>query len=240
MKKLFAILLVLAVVAGFVFASDTETHSLRIKSIVEGYLPVFQLAYTENNNDGAKATGETAVTNGDGKVVYYNTDSQATGPIETSYTAAYNDNDGDEDNTSLRVKDISQSDVEVAFSINLLNATQRIQAKQYGVVFTVGAFNVMRSGIAGTHGASVVTFTPVAKNYNTWTEATYSDGNNSAKTAGSTLTFNGLYNEESTSTVSLGSLAVKYTKDNTIDPNANTTAYTAGYFADITMEITAN
>ncbi len=68
MKKVFAILLVLALVAGSVFASttDSETHALKVKTIVEEKLPAFQLRFTGKtitaNNDGSYTLSETAST----------------------------------------------------------------------------------------------------------------------------------------------------------------------------------
>lgn len=63
MKKVFAILLVLAVAAGFVFAAttDTETHSLKVKTIVKEKLPAFQLRFIGEtitaNDDGSYTIG---------------------------------------------------------------------------------------------------------------------------------------------------------------------------------------
>ena len=62
MKKLIAILMVLVVVAGFAFAG-TETHQLRIKSVVDEKLPAFLLQY------GSSYDG-TAVHTNDGRTVF--------------------------------------------------------------------------------------------------------------------------------------------------------------------------
>ena len=234
MKKVFAILLVLALVVGFAFA-DVENHSLRIKTIVEGHLPIFQLAYSEATNDGAYKTGETALTNSEKDVVFDDM------PSETSHAATYNDADGDNDTDTLRVKDISQNAVAVSFNMNLLNANERIQVKTYTIDFTVGAFAVYRSGVAGVHGADSVTFTTVSKNYYSWNANTaVLDQTTEVNTLNASLSFLGTDNEESNSTLTIGTLAVNYPKDNSIDPNANTTDKQNGYVADITMKITAN
>ena len=234
MKKVFAILLVLAVVVGFAFA-DVENHSLTIKSLVEGHLPIFQFAYSEATNDGAYVTGETALTNSEKDVVFDDM------PSDTTHVATYNDADGDSDSATLRVKDISQSNVAVSFNMNLLNANERIQVKTYTIDFTVGAFAVYRSGVAGVHGADSVTFTTVSKDYYSWsTKSAVLDQTTEVNTLNATLSFLGTDNEATNSTLTIGTLAVNYPKDNTIDPNANTTDKQDGYVADITMKITAN
>lgn len=78
MKKVFAILLVLALVAGFAFAevTGTDTHKLTVSSTVGEHLPAFQLRFTGRTinidaygNVTDKETGLTTVTN-DGKVAF--------------------------------------------------------------------------------------------------------------------------------------------------------------------------
>ncbi len=54
MKKVFAILLVLAIVAGCVFAADSENHSLKVYSTVDEKLPAFQLRFTSSTNSTTK------------------------------------------------------------------------------------------------------------------------------------------------------------------------------------------
>lgn len=68
MKKIFAILLVLALIAGFVFAEttpETENHYLRVYSEVGEKVPAFQLRYStvvRTNSGAVKFTNGTSYT----------------------------------------------------------------------------------------------------------------------------------------------------------------------------------
>ena len=77
MKKVFAILLVLALVAGFVFAADTEMHELTVETIVTEKIPAFQLRFTGNTidttgTDHAVGTGTDTIETNDSGVAFAN------------------------------------------------------------------------------------------------------------------------------------------------------------------------
>lgn len=69
MKKVITILAILALAVGMIFADDpqTETHTLRIKSVVDTVRPAFQLVLSEASTNGNKSefdgTGSYPATN---------------------------------------------------------------------------------------------------------------------------------------------------------------------------------
>ena len=244
MKKVFAILLILAVFAGFVFADDpatpspsTEKHKITLRTYVEGYIPQFQFAYVSGANEG-----ESSITN-NGKVDFVN--------------------DGNYEGDIVDIADLSQKGVDVSFKILLANSKSKIQAKSYDFAVTAGRFTVER-GVKGTDsylGASsaVLTTNDLAGStdtYATWNATEVSTGANSeVLTSGSngiistigteltrsaTVTFNAKDASAEDGEI-LATFAVSYPQDKTILPNANASEkYEDGYTADITVAITSN
>ena len=244
MKKVFAILLVFAVVAGFAFADDpvtpspsTENHKITLRTYVEGYIPQFQFEYVSGANEG-----ESSITN-NGKVDFVN--------------------DGNYAGDVVDIADLSQKGVDVSFKILLANSKSKIQAKSYDFAVTAGLFTVER-GKKGTDtylGASsaVLTTKELAGStdtYATWNAAEVSTGADSeVLTSGSngiistigteltrsaTVTFNAKDASAEDGAI-LATFAVSYPQDKTILPNANASdKYAAGYTADITVAITSN
>ena len=245
MKKVFAILLVLAVFAGFVFADDpatpspsTENHKITLRTYVEGYIPQFQFSY-----ESGALTGESSTTN--------------------SNKVDFVDGANYEGNNIVDIADLSQKGVDVSFKILLANSKSKIQAKSYDFAVTAGRFTVER-GVKGTDsylGASsaVLTTNNLAGStdtYATWNATEVSTGANSeVLTSGSngiistigteltrsaTVTFNAKDASAEDGAI-LATFAVSYPQDKTILPNANASEkYEDGYTADITVAITSN
>ncbi len=237
MKKVFAILLVLALVAGFVFAVDSENHKINLKPVVEGHLPEFQLTYVS----GAK-TGAAAETN--------------EGEVDFAGGSSY-------DNDEIEIADLSQEAVTVKFKVVLANSDERIQAKVYNISLTAGRFEVERvKGTNATHGASVATLTTsdlsgsnsVSSNvkYAEWGTVSSSGtatvaGSNGLITSqgedlvrSADLTFDASAQSAAADAV-LAEFEVTYPQDKTIIPNADSENHTTdGYKATITMVVSAN
>lgn len=244
MKKVFAILLVLALVVGFAFADDpvtpspsTENHKITLRTYVEGYIPQFQFSY-----ESGALTGESSTTNSN-KVDFLD---------GVNY-------EGD----IVDIADLSQKGVDVSFNILLANSKSKIQAKSYDFAVTVGRFTVER-GVKGTDsylGASSAVLTTYSlagssETYATWDAETVSTGaagetaavgNNGIisvigtdLTRSATVTFNAKDASADDGAV-LASLAVSYPQDKTILPNKTASEkYENGYTADITVAITSN
>ena len=218
MKKAITILAVLIVLVGAVFAA--ETHSIRLKTVVDEVLPAFQLSNTAltafKDVDGVK----TAVVN------------------VKQYTNAAKDevdvDDGDhtygtESRADVNVGDLSKYDVEVQFTVYIANKAKTL--KDYRLAFTAGSFAVERDGVSLNQ-----TLPPADDPEITGLGA--QDGTNgeqsvetSDKSTYVLVDFNG---NECVADTPIAVYTVQYEHDPSIDPKAE------GYFADITLEITAN
>jgi Tfp pilus assembly protein FimT len=68
MKKVFAIIAILVVVVGMVFADTTETHKLTVTTEVKGLEPVFQLYYSASvKTNDTRAVARTAPDSAEGE-----------------------------------------------------------------------------------------------------------------------------------------------------------------------------
>lgn len=85
MKKVIAIMMVLAIVAGAVFAAvgDKQTHSLTVKTVVDEKLPAFQLRFTGKTITEATANQITTYSLGNNATVSTNDDGTGTYKAET-------------------------------------------------------------------------------------------------------------------------------------------------------------
>lgn len=226
MKKLFAILLVMALMVGFVFADDPvtateETHKIQLKSVVAGVLPIFQLEYeAQTTSNPTDVVGEENLTRLENQTSKTNTSGDGESwKAGEEYTGA-----------TVEVADISQHDIEVVFKAILANSDKRIHARQYTITFTAGDFAVKKNKVDDTHSASsfVISNELQNSNYVTIADATTTVAHSDAMT----VTFLG--NTGTTANDVLAKFTAKYEKDNSIDPSGDD-----GYTADITMVIAA-
>lgn len=67
MKKAITVIMIFALLAGFLFATQ-ETHTIRLKSVVENVRPVFQLKITSINDNSAEGNTSTNAGNNGSKV----------------------------------------------------------------------------------------------------------------------------------------------------------------------------
>ena len=221
MKKVLAILVVLALVCGAVFANDgaKETHQIKLKSNVGWEVPVFQLEY----KTGGKANVEqTALTNDGATPAAYN-----------STTAKTYDENADE----IEVADISKGAITVTFDAKLQNTAKQVadyqvtikaypfQAKSDGKDYevnpsavSVALVNNLKTALKGVEPKEAL---DVAADI----DETSGIGSGSVG-----LHFNG------TTCVAgvFANISVTYPKDETVDPNETANDY---YYANIYMEV---
>ena len=165
MKKLIAILMVLAIVAGFAFADDpaTEKHTLTLSSTVGEHLPAFQLKYAEARTITVDAMGLITVVQ-DGRTILTNAD-------KTAYelAAAHNFVDNVDPN-STAANDVTTINDDIGFDLGDGAEHQAVftayivkDADQYNartkrtftLTFSDGAFKNLTS-----RGAAVADITP--------------------------------------------------------------------------------
>lgn len=212
MKKAITILAVLIVLVGAVFAA--ETHSIKLKTVVDEVLPAFQLSNTALT--AKNSAGETMAK----QQQYTNANKAAVDVEDGDYRAAT------EHRADVNVGDLSKYNVEVEFTVYVANKAKTL--KDYRLAFTAGAFAVERDGEAGTlaAGAPVLSGTGAKNGTNGQKSVETSD-----KSTYVLADFNG---NECVADTPIAVYTVNYTADPSIDPKAE------GYFADITLEITAN
>ncbi len=208
MKKVIAILAIMLVIVGAVFAA--ETHTIKLKTQVGGEVPAFQLSYVSGGiGSAASATN-----------------------VASSTVAMYQYGDANSPDSfagdDIEVLDISENDITVKFSALLANDAKR-KNEVYNVTLEAGAFSVLRSGIQGELAASsqavAVSTTLAARlGIDTTASALQSD----AKTV--KLVFNGAECVAG----EVATLTATYTKDASIDMNAAGEFY----YAPITMTVT--
>ena len=214
MKKVFAILLVLAVVAGCVFAdttTTTELHQMKVYSIVNEILPTFQLEYNGSS-----------VTNA-GKV---NFTAQTTVPTNNTKETALNSNIDIGSETETNGLTVSFSALLVADSDDNLAKTK----KSFKLTFSDGVFDEVKRKGSETLGTLAPGKIEVAAGSvgSTQTGITSITPTNTSLTEPyATVVFNG-------TTVSnaqtLATATYYYTGDPTIDMDT--------YYADILLTIT--
>ncbi|GEM_PF-3556126 len=231
MKKVFAILLVLSVVAGCVFAIDTESHQLAVQTIIKEQLPAFQLRftgkevtavsgktneYTIGNTDITVATNDTSTTQG---ATFANDPNAATTPTYTDSTKLYVGFD-------LGIATTHTA----AFHAFLVKNTDGYAArtnKQFTLTFSDGTFTGLKAN-GSTHADispdSIVTTATTSNLTSGGTVAPSSD-----KKA-LVVTFNGA--SAPNSAVDLGYATYTWTGDATLDMGA----YTANIKMTITQE----
>ena len=218
MKKAITILAVLIVLVGAVFAA--ETHSIKLKTVVDEVIPAFQLSNTSltawKDVDGVK----TAVANVQ----------QYTNPAEADEFAANGDHTyGTESRADVNVGDLSKYDVTVGFTVYVANKAKTLT--DYKLTFTAGSFAVERDGESQNqtldpNGAPAITGLGAKTGTNGETSVTTTD-----ETTYVLADFNG---NECSANTAIAVYTVGYTHDPSIDPKAS------GYFADITLGITTN
>ena len=217
MKKAITILAILIVLVSAVFAA--ETHSIKLQTVVDEVLPVFQMTNTDleayKDVDGVK----TAVQN----VPQTTNEAEADVNLNNgnhTYTADSRD--------AVNVGDLSKYDVEVEFTVYIANKAKTLN--DYRLTFTAGAFAVERgsNNAAGTLAAGAPVITGLGAQVGTNDETSVTTSNQSTYVL---VDFNG---NECVADTPIAVYTVQYEHDPSINPKA------AGYFADITLEITAN
>ena len=222
MKKLIAILMVMAIVAGFVFAADgpKETHTLKVYSTVEEKVPAFQLRF------GATITNETSE-----KYNYTTGQTYAVGSTAV-------DEQGNPTNAQDVGFDISEKGTHTqTFDAYLVENSEGYLAKtkaQYTITFSDGIFkNVKRKGVGGAETDTLAADSiSVAENDDAVADAgitSITPGADSTSVA-TVIQFSG--NTVSTNDLKLCSATYTWTGDPTVDMGT--------YFADIKLEIVRN
>ena len=126
MKKAIIITLILIAALGCAFSATTDTHSIRLKTLV-GYVdPAFQFEFTS----GMLNTTADLITNPSAEI-FKNTDYREFGT----------------DETAIEVADISRNNIRLLFTAKLANKAKSTDS--YTLRFNAGGFNVTRSEIPG-------------------------------------------------------------------------------------------
>lgn len=227
MKKVLAIFLVLALVAGFVFAADSETHKIKIKSDVTSIIPVFGLRY---GTDATKITNST------------------TGPYTAAQIAEENSglNDDDLHQYSNRFGENASYSIDNAIDVNfnldeggsvtiyavLLNPAKQIET--YNLTFGGGVFAAKYHGDDHPVAPESIVTAPLASTNGV--VASEGDDAESGETGNKVigLTFNG-YPVEDNLPLALASAVYTYKADNKVDLLPEDEYY----YADVTLLISA-
>ena len=127
MKKAIIITLILIAALGCAFSATTDTHSIRLKTLV-GYVdPAFQFEFTS----GMLNTTADLITNASAEI-FRNTDYREFGT----------------DETATEVADISRNNVRLLFTAKLANKAKSTDS--YTLKFNAGGFQVTRASVPGT------------------------------------------------------------------------------------------
>ena len=164
MKKAIIITLILIAALGCAFSATTDTHSIRLKTLV-GYVdPAFQFEFTS----GMLNTTADLITNASAEI-FRNTDYREFGT----------------DETATEVADISRNNVRLLFTAKLANKAKSTDS--YTLKFNAGGFQVTRSDVPGTLNPST-TEVALAEDIASrgGIDTAVSNGDNSVR-----LTFNG-------------------------------------------------
>ena len=217
MKKLIAILAIMMVIVGAVFADPTptpesgnsETHKLHVKSNVLEVVPAFQLWF----GDGTVATVEKTNATPNDFVNGGSYDPYANAALYVGFTL---DEGGD-------------------VTVVAVLANKAKINKAFDLAFSDGTFSVNRNGQPETFGPTSITTTAGGVITGTSSIAKVKEANAEAAAADAAVrvTFNGT-TVTATNPV-LATAIYSYTGDPTIDPNA-TGEY---YYADIVLTVTA-
>lgn len=228
MKKVFAILLVLALVVGFAFAN--ETHTLKVKSDVTSVIPVFALRYADN---------ATAITNSTSGPYTSEQISAENSGLDSSDLYQYSNRYGE--NTAYSYGD-NDTAVDVNFNLDeggsvtvyavLLNPAKQIET--YNLTFGGGVFAAKYQG--DDYSVSPKSITTAALANTKGVVAAAGEAAASAETGNKVigLTFNG-YVVEDTLPLKLASAVYAYDPDKKVDllPEGEF------YYADVTLLISA-
>ena len=126
MKKAIIITLILIAALGCAFSATTDTHSIRLKTLV-GYVdPAFQFEFTS----GMLNTTADLITNASAEI-FRNTDYREFGT----------------DETATEVADISRNNIRLLFTAKLANKAKSTDS--YTLKFNAGGFQVTRSDVPG-------------------------------------------------------------------------------------------
>ena len=219
MKKAITIRAVLIVLVGAVFA---ETHTIRLKTVVDEVIPAFQLSNTALT---AKNSAGEVVAN----VQQYTNPKTGNPEAADEFTANGDHTYGTEQRADVNVGDLSKYDVTVGFTVYVANKAKTLT--DYRLTFTAGSFAVERNGVSQDQtldpkAAPAITGLGVKNG---------TDGKQSIKTTDESsyvlVDFNG---NECVADTAIAVYTVQYDHDPSIDPKA------AGYFADITLGIATN
>lgn len=127
MKKAIIITLILIAALGCAFSATTDTHSIRLKTLV-GYVdPAFQFEFTS----GMLNTTADLITNQSAEI-FRNTDYREFGT----------------DETAVEVADISRNNIRLLFTAKLANKAKSTDS--YTLKFNAGGFQVTRASVPGT------------------------------------------------------------------------------------------
>lgn len=226
MKKVFAILVVLALVAGFAFAdlpaaNTSETHKITLKTVVVNTLPQFRLtaaiaSASQYNNADSVVTNDTPNDFG-------------------SVTAA-------EATKQIQVADISTTDISATFTASLENKAKT--GGTYTLTFGATAFTNVWKSVEDptTHVVSVSQTETVPVHAISLANLTSDlattgitigtvDNTTDADHPSVVISFNGQECTEG----DIVRLTVEYESDPTVIDNNG-----VGYFADVTMVVTYN
>ena len=184
MKKAIIITLILIAALGCAFSATTDTHSIRLKTLV-GYVdPAFQFEFTS----GMLNTTADLITNASAEI-FRNTDYREFGT----------------DETATEVADISRNNIRLLFTAKLANKAKSTDS--YTLKFNAGGFQVTRSDVPGILNPST-TEVALAEDIASrgGIDTAVSNGDNSVRltfngtecTEGNLATFNVGYNADKT------------------------------------------
>ncbi len=184
MKKAIIITLILIAALGCAFSATTDTHSIRLKTLV-GYVdPAFQFEFTS----GMLNTTADLITNSSAEVFK-----------NTNYT------EFGTDETATEVADISRNNIRLLFTAKLANKAKSTDS--YTLKFNAGGFQVTRASVPGTLNPST-TEVALAEDIASrgGIDTAVSNGDNSVRltfngtecTEGNLATFNVGYNADKT------------------------------------------
>ena len=192
MKKLIAILAIMVVLAGFVFAAtpasgDSETHKIKVKADVTEVVPQFQLWYGTNKTNTTPAD----FANGVEYTPY------ATAAIDVGFNL----------------------DANGSVTVTAVLANKAKINKAFDLAFSDGVFAVKKNGQDDTHAPSSITTTAgdVITGTSSIAKVIAANAQEAAADAAVRVTFNGT-TVTATNPV-LATAVYAYTADPTIDPN---------------------
>lgn len=184
MKKLIAILMVLVVLVGAVFAdpdttanidSASETHSLKVQAAVYGTLPAFGLKVTKVNGE-AFANGN--ITNGN-KAEFIDGGDYSTTPTDQVLSAT----DDGQDSTGTLAASVFTLDRAGSITVSAIVQNAAKVLKVYQISFFGGQFTeILRDGKTGSQNYGVYNPSSIAAAVKTGTGFTTTAGDPSSAT----------------------------------------------------------